>query len=39
MKQEFRFTFDRYESVDSLPEADRCLATAAEKATENSFAP
>ncbi len=37
MKQEFRFTFDRYESVDSL--ADRCLATAAEKATENSFAP
>ena len=39
MKQEFRFTFDRYEPVDSLPEADRCLATAAEKATENSFAP
>ncbi len=39
MKQEFRFTFDRYESIDSLPEADRCLATAAEKATENSFAP
>ena len=39
MKQEFRFSFDRYDSVDSLPEADRLLAEAAMKATANSFAP
>ncbi len=39
MKQEFRFTFDSYESTDSLPEADRELAAAAAKATENAYAP
>jgi len=39
MKQEFRFTFDRYGSIDSLPEADRELVGAAMLATENSFAP
>lgn len=39
MKQEFRFSFDRYDSVDSLPEADRHLVGAAMKATANSFAP
>ncbi len=39
MKQEFRFSFDRYDSVDSLPEADRLLVEAAMKATANSFAP
>lgn len=39
MKQEFRFTFDRYGSIDSLPEADRELVGAAMRATENSFAP
>lgn len=39
MKQEFRFSFDRYDSVDSMPEADRLLAEAAMKATANSFAP
>ena len=39
MKQEFRFSFDRYDSVESLPEADRLLVEAAMKATANSFAP
>ena len=39
MKKEFTFTYDRYEPVDSLPEADRLLVEAAAGATARSYAP
>lgn len=39
MKKEFSFTFDRYDPVDSLPEADRELVAAAVGATARSYAP
>lgn len=39
MKKEFTFTFDRYESIDSLPDRDRRTVEAAMRATEKSYAP
>jgi cytidine deaminase len=39
MKTKFTFDYDRYESWDELPEADRELAKRAREACQSSFSP
>ncbi|MDE6070015.1 MAG: cytidine deaminase [Alistipes sp.] len=39
MEQEHRFSYERFESLGSLPEADRILVEAARRATANAHAP
>ncbi len=38
-KEEFRFAFDVYESINDLPEEDRNLLQEARKVTEKAYAP
>ena len=39
MKTEHRFIYEHYDSLESLPEADRLLAAEAERATAKAYAP